>query len=224
MSKLVWDKVGERFYETGVDRGVLYQQEGTTYPKGVAWNGLTAFEESPEGAETTSLYADNQKYLNMVSAENFKGTLTAYMYPDEFEECDGSKEIAPGITVGQQARKSFGLSYRTKIGSDTDGDAHGYKIHLVYGCTAAPSSRSNQTVGDSPEAMELSWEINTTPVPITAEVAGKTLKSTATLVIDSTKTSAEALKKLEDVIYGTESAEPRLPLPDEVISIVGSLG
>lgn len=215
MSKLVWDQVGERLYETGTKKGVLYPFESNAYAKGVAWNGLTAVTESPSGAEATAIYADDIKYLNLRSAEEFGATIEAYTYPDEFAECDGSAYIAPGIKIGQQKRKMFGFSYTTTLGNDTEGDDHGYKIHLVYGATASPSEKSYQTINDSPEAITFSWEVATTPVEV------KGFKPTATLEIDSTKVDADKLKALEDILYGTENAEPRLPLPDEVVALVG---
>lgn len=215
MSKLVWDQVGERLYETGTKKGVLYPFEGNAYAKGVAWNGLTAVTESPSGAEATAIYADDIKYLNLRSAEEFGATIEAYTYPDEFAECDGSAYIAPGIKIGQQKRKMFGFSYTTTLGNDTEGDEHGYKIHLVYGATASPSEKSYQTINDSPEAITFSWEVATTPVEV------KGFKPTATLEIDSTKVDADKLKALEDILYGSENAEPRLPLPDEVVTLVG---
>lgn len=215
MSKLVWDQVGERLYETGTKKGVLYPFESNAYAKGVAWNGLTAVTESPSGAEATAIYADDIKYLNLRSAEEFGATIEAYTYPDEFAECDGSAYIAPGIKIGQQKRKMFGFSYTTTLGNDTEGDDHGYKIHLVYGATASPSEKSYQTINDSPEAITFSWEVATTPVEV------KGFKPTATLEIDSTKVAADKLTALEDILYGTENAEPRLPLPDEVVALVG---
>lgn len=217
MSKLIWDNAGERLYETGVDRGVLYPiQEGGLYTKGVVWNGLTAITESPSGAEATPLYADNIKYLNLVSAEDFGCTIEAYMYPDEFAECDGSAEIATGVYAGQQDRKVFGLCYRTILGNDTDSNGHGYKLHLIYGCLASPSEKSYSTVNDSPEANTFSWEVKSTPVNVSG------FKPTASLVIDSTKVNAEKLANLEKVLYGSESTEAKLPTPDEVIAIVGA--
>lgn len=219
MTKLAWDATGERQYETGTKKGVLYiMDEGGAYTNGVAWNGLTAVTESPSGAEATALYADDIKYLNLISAEDFAATIEAYMSPKEFDECDGEKEIAPGITIGQQKRKMFGFSYQTIIGNDTDLNDHGYKIHLIYGAMAAPSERAYTSVNDSPEAMTLSWEITTTPVNVTG------CKPTAHLEIDSTKVNAEKLKALEDILYGTESEEPRLPLPDEIVTLVGAAG
>ena len=216
--KLVWDKTGERLYETGVSKGVLYPQDKGTYPKGVAWNGLTAVNESPSGAEATPLYADNIKYLNLMSAEEFGASIEAYMYPDEFAACNGEAELTDGISIGQQKRSPFGLSYQTKIGSDQDNEL-GYKIHLIYGALAAPSEKAYATVNDSPEAITFSWEVSTTPV----EVEG--FKPTASLVIDSTKVDKEKLAKLEEVLYGTEENEARLPLPNEVLSIVnGQIG
>lgn len=216
MSKLVWDKTGERLYETGVDHGVLYPiQAGGVYSKGVAWNGLSAVTESPSGAEASPFYADNIKYLNLMSAEEFGATVEAYMYPDEFAECDGSAEIATGVSIGQQARKVFGLSYRTLLGNDVDSNDYGYKLHLIYGALAAPSEKGYSTINDSPEPITLSWEITTTPI----NVAG--FKPTACVTIDSTKVDATKLKALEDILYGTDDVEARLPLPDELITILG---
>lgn len=215
MSKLKWDQTGERLYETGVDKVVLFPMESTgQYGAGVAWNGITAVNESPSGAEPTALYANNGKYLNLISNEDFAATIEAYTYPDEFEECDGSKEIAPGVVIGQQKRKVFGLAYRSLIGNDVDGNDHGYKLHLVYGCLAAPSEHGHATVNDSPEAGTMSWSVSTTPV----EVADS--KPTATVTIDSTKTDKTKLKKLEDMLYGTDEAESKLPLPAEVITLM----
>lgn len=215
MSKLKWDQTGERFYETGVDKVVLFPMESTgQYGQGVAWNGISAVNESPSGAEPTALYANNGKYLNLVSNEDFAATIEAFTYPDEFEECDGSKEIAPGVVIGQQKRKVFGLAYRTLLGNDVDGNDHGYKLHLVYGCLAAPSEHNHSTVNDSPEAGTMSWSVSTTPV----EVADA--KPTATVTIDSTKADKAKLKKLEDMLYGTDQAESKLPLPAEVITIM----
>ena len=217
MSKLIWDNTGERLYETGVDHGVLYPiQEGGLYTKGVVWNGLTAITESPSGAEATPLYADNIKYLNLVSAEDFGCTIEAYMYPDEFAECDGSAEIATGVYAGQQDRKVFGLCYRTILGNDTDSNGHGYKLHLIYGCLASPSEKSYSTVNDSPEANTFSWEVKSTPVNVSG------FKPPASLTIDSTKVNPETLANLEKVLYGSESTEAKLPTPDEVIAIVGA--
>lgn len=213
MAKLVWDETGKRLYETGVDRGVLYPQVSGAYPNGIAWNGLTGVTESPSGAEATALYANNQKYLSLMSAEEFGATIEAYTYPDEFGECNGEKELTEGVSVGQQKRSAFGLTYRTKVGNDVDAD-HGYKIHLIYGALAAPSEKAFATINDSPEAITFSWEITTTPVNVTG------MKATATLIIDSTKVSPAALQAIEDVLYGTAEAEARLPLPDEVLSII----
>ena len=215
MSKLKWDQIGERLYETGVDKVVLFPMESTgQYGTGVAWNGISAVNESPSGAEPTALYANNGKYLNLISNEDFAATIEAFTYPDEFEECDGSKEIAPGVVIGQQKRKVFGLAYRTLLGNDVDGNDHGYKLHLVYGCLAAPSENNHSTVNDSPEAGTMSWSVSTTPV----EVADA--KPTATVTIDSTKADKAKLKKLEDMLYGTEQAESKLPLPAEVITLM----
>ena len=215
MSKIVWDAVGEHIFETGVRNGVLYLKDAQgAYSTGVAWNGLTSVSESPEGAEATDLYADDIKYLTLMSAENFKATIEAYTYPDEFAECDGSATIADGVTIGQQSRKPFGLCYRTAIGNDTDGNEHGYKLHIVYGCQASPSEKQYSTVNDSPEAITFSWEVNTTPV----NVNGK--KPAATLIIDSTKADKAKLTALEAILYGSESEEPRLPLPDEIATLM----
>lgn len=216
MPKLVWDAIGEHFYETGVDHGVLYPQDNTgAYPKGVAWNGLTSITESPSGAEATSIYADNTKYLTLTSVEEFGATIEAYTYPKEFELCDGSAEIATGVIIGQQSRTSFGLSYRTRIGNDVQGDALGYKLHLIYGGKATPSERGYTTVNDSPEAISFSWTLSTTPVTVNG------FKPTASLTIDSTKVDAAKLTALENILYGSENTEPRLPLPDEIITIMG---
>ena len=214
MAKLVWDKSGERLYETGVKQGVLYVQDTAgTYPKGVAWNGLTAVTETPSGAEATALYADDIKYLNLVSAEELGGTIEAYMYPDEFAECDGSVALTAGMYIGQQDRKTFGLCYRTTLGNDTDSNNHGYKLHLIYGALAAPSEKAYATINDSPEAITFSWEFKTTPVNVTGH------KPTASIVIDSTKVDAEKLAALEKILYGDDAGDgPRLPLPDEVLS------
>lgn len=216
MSKLVWDSVGERTYETGVDRGVVYPQEAGAYPKGAAWNGLTAVNLTPSGAEATPLYANNRKYLNLLSVEELGGTIEAYTYPDEFAECNGEKELAPGVRVSQQKRKTFGFSFRNMIGNDTDGTAYGYKLHLVYGALAAPSEQANATINDAPEAKTMSWEFSTTPV----EIEG--FEPSSHIEIDSTTVDAAKLKALEDILYGTESEEARLPLPDEVAEIIGA--
>lgn len=213
MSKLVWDKTGERLYETGVKNGVLYVQENGNYPKGVAWNGLTAVTESPSGAEATPLYADDIKYLNLLSNEEFGATIEAYTYPDEFAECDGSATLADGVFIGQQKRKTFGLSYKTTLGNDVDGNDHGYKLHIIYGALAAPSEKAYATINDSPEAITFSWEVTTTPVNVTGH------KPTASITIDSTKVDAAKLKALEDKLYGTESEEASLPLPDEIATM-----
>lgn len=215
MTRLVWDKTGERFYETGVEKGVLYPQTGGAYPKGVAWNGLTSVTESPSGAEATPLYADNIKYLNLMSTEEFAFSIGAYTYPDEFAACDGSAEMAEGVKIGQQTRQTFGMSYVTRKGNDTEGTEHGYLLHLIYGALAAPSEKAYATINDSPEAIEFSWECSTTPV----EVSG--FKPTATITIDSTKVDAVKLKTLEDKLYGTAEPDssPTLPLPDAVAAI-----
>lgn len=223
MAKLVWDADAHRLYETGTSKGVLYtRDEEGKYPKGVAWNGLTGVTESPSGAEPTDLYADNMKYLTMRSAEDLGATITAYTYPDEFGECDGSAVVTPGMTIGQQSRRSFGLCYQTMVGNDVAGNDYGYKIHILYGATASPSERAYQTVNDSPEAIEFSWELTTTPVAVEG------YKPTALVVIDSTDfkdADAKArLTALEDILYGTEEEDPRLPLPDEIKTILTAAG
>ena len=217
MAKIEWDKTGERLYETGVKNGVLYVQEGGAYPKGVAWNGLTAVTESPSGAEATPLYADDIKYLNLLSTEEFGATIEAYTYPDEFAACDGSAALADGVMIGQQARKTFGLCYRTTIGNDTEGNDHGYKLHIIYGALAAPSEKAYATINDSPDAITFSWEVTTTPVNVTGA------KPTASITIDSTKADPTKLAALEDILYGKDGEpgnEPRLPLPDEIKTLM----
>lgn len=215
MAKLVWDQTGERTYETGVSHGVLYVQGPTgTYEKGVAWNGLIGVTESPSGAEATPLYADNIKYLELRSTEEFGATIEAYTYPDEFEKCDGSATLGTGVTIGQQTRHPFGLSYRTILGNDIENNDHGYKIHLIYGATASPSEKAYQTVNDSPEAITFSWEISTTPI----EVPG--FKPTSCITIDSTKIEAAKLTKIEELIYGNTSTEAKLPTPEEIKTIL----
>lgn len=222
MPKLVWDKTGERLYETGVKQCVLYLPTNGVYNKGVAWNGITAVNENPSGAEATALYADDSKYLNLYSVEEFGATVEAYTYPDEFAECDGSAEIAKGVMVGQQTRKTFGLCYRTTIGNDVDGNDHGYKLHITYGAMASPSEKAYSTINDSPEAMTFSWELTTTPVTVTGK------KPTASIVIDSTKCDPQKLAALEAILYGKDAtseqandgAEPRLPLPDEIATLM----
>ena len=216
MAKITWDNTGDRLYETGVKNGVLYVQESGAYPKGVAWNGLTAVTESPSGAEASPLYADDIKYLNLMSTEEFGATIEAYTYPEEFAACDGSAEIATGVYIGQQTRKTFGLCYRTVIGNDVAGNEYGYKLHIIYGALAAPSEKAYATINDSPEAITFSWEVSTTPVNVTGQ------KPTACVTIDSTKVGAEKMAALEAVLYGTESEEAHLPLPDELITIVGT--
>lgn len=225
MAKLVWDKTGERYYETGVKNGVLYVVDGAgSYGEGVAWNGLTKVTESPSGAEASPLYADNIKYLNLMSAEEFGCTIEAYTYPDEFAACDGSAEISTGVAIGQQTRKTFGFCYRTECGNDTLGTDYGYKIHIVYGATASPSSKDYQTINDNPEAITLSWEVKTTPVEVTTSIDDKKPKPTATLIIDSTKIEADKLKKIEDKLYGTQEEEPTLLTPDEVVALIATPG
>lgn len=228
MSKIVWDKTGDRLYETGVKKGVLYPiGDNGTYPKGVAWNGLTGVTESPSGAEATPLYADDIKYLNLMSVEEFGGTIEAYTYPDEFAACDGSAELVAGATIGQQTRTKFGLSYVTTLGNDTDMNKHGYKLHLVYGAQASPSEKAYATINDSPEAITFSWEFTTTPVSVTG------FEPTACLTIDSTKVDEAKLAALEEILYGkdgtgdggnTGAKEPRLPLPDEVKELLTAAG
>lgn len=208
---LVWDETGKKLFETGVSNVALYPQDTTgVYGAGVAWNGVTNISESPSGAEATTLWANNGKYLNLYSVEEYASSIEAYTYPDEFAECDGSAEIAKGVSIGQQTRKSFGLAYKTLIGSDTDGNDHGYRLHLVYGCKAAPSERSHATVNDSPEALSFSWEISTTPVSVTGH------KPTASVEIDSTKVDPVKLAAFEKILFGSDTAAARLPLPDEV--------
>ena len=232
MSALTWDAIGERLFETGIDKGVLYLQQNGAYPIGVAWNGLTDVTETPEGAEPNDKYADNIKYLSIYSAETFKGTIKAFMYPDEWALCNGEKKIG-GLTVGQQSRQSFGLVYRTIIGNDTQGQDFGYKLHLVYGCMASPSERDFQTVNDSPDAIEFSWEFTTTPVTLTSKVDDKVLKPTSLLTVDSTKyTTGQAKTNFEDLekaLFGTDAdptdpssvaTDPYLPLPDAVIALL----
>lgn len=222
-AKIKWDAVGEHLFETGVKNGVLYRQNVSgVYDEGYAWNGLISISESPSGAEATPLYADDIKYLNLMSAEDFGATIEAYTYPDAFAECDGSASIAEGVTIGQQARKPFGLCYRTTIGNDTDGNDHGYKLHIIYGCLASPSERSYSTINDSPEAITFSWEIKTTPVAVTGA------KPTACLTIDSTKVEPSKLSALEEILYGKDPTSegagdgvaPRLPLPDEIKTLL----
>lgn len=220
MSKIVWDKSGERFYETGVRNGVLYVQENGIYPKGVAWNGLTAVTESPSGAEPSPLYADDIKYLNLLSTEEFAATVEAYTYPPEFEECDGSASIAVGVNIGQQKRKPFGMSYKTVLGNDEKNNSYGYKLHIIYGALAAPSEKAYASINDSPEAITFSWELSTTPVSVTG------FDPTASITIDSTKANPEKLAALEKILYGDTDTEPRLPLPDEIAQLmtVGAAG
>lgn len=217
MAAITWDATGERLFETGVDHGVLYPISSSgTYDNGVAWNGLSAITESPSGAEATAIWADNIKYVNLLSAEEFGATVEAYTYPDEFAICDGSAELVDGVIVGQQARKVFGLCYRTKIGNDVDGNDHGYKLHIIYGAQASPSEKAYSTINDSPEAISFSWELTTTPV----NVAG--MNATSYLVIDSTKCDAEKLTALEKILYGSAEPDtaPRLPLPDEIKTLM----
>lgn len=217
MAKIVWDETSKRFYETGVKQGVLYPQDSTgAYPKGVAWNGLTAVTESPSGAESTALYADDIKYLNLISAEEFGATIEAYTYPDEFAACNGEAELVPGVSLGQQKRQAFGLSYRTVLGNDVAGNDYGYKLHLIYGATAAPSEKAYASINDSPEAITFSWEVSTIPVAVNG------FKPTACITIDSTKVDAEKLAALEAILYGSESEEARLPLPDEIATIMAA--
>lgn len=217
MAAITWDATGERLFETGVDHGVLYPISSSgTYNNGVAWNGLSAITESPSGAEATAVWADNIKYVNLLSAEEFGATVEAYTYPDEFAICDGTAELVDGVIVGQQARKVFGLCYRTKIGNDVDGNDHGYKLHIIYGAQASPSEKAYSTINDSPEAISFSWELTTTPVNVTG------MNATSYLVIDSTKCDAEKLTALEKILYGSAEPDtaPRLPLPDEIKTLM----
>ena len=217
MAKLTWDNTGERIFETGVKQGVLYPiQSDGKYTKGVAWNGLTAVTESPSGAEATALYADDIKYLNLLSNEEFGATIEAYTYPDEFAECDGSAELATGVMIGQQKRKTFGLCYRTTIGNDVEGNDYGYKLRLVYGCLAAPSEKGYSTINDNPDAITFSWEVSTTPVNVEG------FKPTSQITIDSTKADPTKLAALEAVLYGGAETEAKLPLPDEVATLMSA--
>ena len=226
MPKIVWDQTGERYYETGVKNAVLYVQSEGTYPKGVAWNGITAVNESPSGAEASPIYADDMKYLNLYSTEEFAASIEAYTYPDEFAECDGSAELAKGVTIGQQSRKPFGLCYRTTLGNDTKNNDYGYKLHIIYGGMAAPSEKAYATINDSPEAITFSWEVSTTPVAVSG------LKPTASITIDSTKADPTKLAALEAILYGKDDtsesakdgADPRLPLPDEIKTLMTAEG
>lgn len=215
MSRLVWDKIGERYYETGADRGVVYPMIAGAYSKGEAWNGLISTTLSPSGAEATPLYANNKKYLNLISLEELAFTIEAYTYPDSFAQCNGEKEVVPGVRVSQQKRVPFGYTFRNLIGNDSEGTAHGYKIHLIYNATAAPSENANTSVNDSPEAKTMSWECNTTAV----DIAG--FEPTSHIEIDSTTLAPEKLQALEDILYGTEAEEARLPMPDELVEILG---
>ena len=216
MAKLVWDKTGERFYETGVKNCALYVRDSAgTYPKGVPWNGITAITESPSGAEATPLYADDIKYLNLISNEEFGATVEAYTYPAEFAACDGSAELTKGVKIGQQPRKSFGLAYKTTLGNDVDNNDYGYKLHLIYGCLAAPSEKAYATINDSPEAITFSWEITTTPVEV------KGFKPTSHIEINSKEVDASKLATLEAKLFGAAETEAMLPLPDEVATILG---
>lgn len=214
MPKLIWDEAGKKLYETGIQQGVLYPQDATgVYPAGYAWNGLISVTESPSGAEPSPLYADNGKYLTLMSAEEFGATIEAYTYPDEFADCDGTAELAVGVLIGQQTRKAFGLAYKTLVGNDTEGEAHGYKLHLIYGALAAPSEKAYQTVNDSPEAITFSWELSTTPVAVTGK------KPTACITIDSTKVDAAKLLLLEAKLFGDAATPAELPLPDEIATM-----
>lgn len=217
MARIVWDNTGEKIYETGCDRGVLYVSNGEGgYKKGVAWNGLTSVTENPTGAESTALYADNIKYLNMLSSEDFGATIEAYTYPDEFMECDGSASVTPGVVIGQQNRTTFAMCYRTLKGNDVAGTALGYKIHIIFNATASPSSKAYSTVNESPEAMTFSWEVSTTPVPVEG------YKPTASIVIDSTKVDKGKLSQLEEKLYGGSATEPTLPAISEIISMLSA--
>lgn len=215
MARLIWDEVGQRFFETGVKNGVLYVQDNDgSYKNGVVWNGLTAVTESPSGAEETPLYADDVKYLTLRSAEEFGATVEAYTYPEEFEQCDGSAAIADGVTIGQQARRAFGLCYRTSVGNDIQGQNFSYKLHLIYGCTVAPSEKSYSTINDNPEAITFSWELSTVPVPVDG------FSPTASLVIDASKVDEGKMQLLEDALFGNESNEAKLLLPNEIMEML----
>lgn len=215
MAKLVWDQAGQKFFETGVSNGVLYVSDGQGgYLNGVAWNGLTSVAENPSGAESNPVYADNIKYLNIISAEEFGATIEAYTYPDEFMECDGSAQVVAGVNIGQQARKSFGISYRTRVGNDVAGDNLGYKIHVIYNCQAAPSGKTYSTVNESPEAITFSWEVTTTPVPVEG------FRPTATVVFDSTKLDADKMAAVENALYGDANKEATLPSIEELLALV----
>ena len=215
MARLIWDEVGQRFFETGVKNGVLYVQEDDgSYKNGVVWNGLTAVTESPSGAEETPLYADDVKYLTLRSAEEFGATVEAYTYPEEFEQCDGSAQIANGVTIGQQARRAFGLCYRTSVGNDIQGQNFSYKLHLIYGCTVAPSEKSYSTINDNPEAITFSWELSTVPVPVDG------FSPTASLVIDASKVDEGKMQQLEDALFGNESSEATLLLPNQIMELI----
>lgn len=217
MSKIVWDETGKHFFETGIKNGVLYPQDSMgKYPKGVAWNGLTSVTESPGGADPSDIYADDDKYLTLRAKETFGGTIEAYTSPDEFGVCDGTAELAPGVYIGQQARKAFGLCYRTAVGNDVDGTDHGYKLHLVYGATASPVQKAYSTINESPEAMTLSWEFTTTPVKVTGH------KPTALLVIDSRNVDPGVMTKIEKVLYGDDAKEASLPSPDEILALINT--
>lgn len=215
MSKITWDQIGEKLYETGIEQVALYPQVGGAYPKGVGWNGITALNLTPSGAEPTPLYANNKKYLTLMSVEELGGTIEAYMYPDEWAACDGSASVTAGVYVGQQPRQTFGLVGKTLIGNDTENTKHGYNLHIVYGCLASPSEQSNATVNDAPEAKTMSWEFSTTPVPVEG------FEPTSYIRINSTTVDAEKLKALEAILYGSDDAEPKLPLPAEIFSTLG---
>lgn len=215
-NKLVWDQSGERLYETGVKQCALYPMVSGAYPKGVAWNGITAITESPSGAEPTSFYADDIKYADILSTETYAATIEAYMYPDEFKPCNGETEISEGVLIGQQKRQKFGVAYKTTIGNDTEGDDYGYELHLVYGCLAAPAEEAHNSKNESPEGMTMSWSVSTTPV----DVEGKS--PTATVTLNSTKVGDKVMKALEDVLYGSSTADARLPLPNEIIELINT--
>lgn len=233
MSRITWDEIGSRFFETGVDHGVLYPQKNNAYPKGVAWSGLTSVTASPSGAEESAYYADNIKYLGIRGAETFGATIECYYYPDEWAECNGLKEVTPGVTFGQQSRNSFAFSYRTLVGNDTDGIDHGYKINLIYGATASVSDKQTSSVNESVEPATFSYTVTTTPIPVTAkDEDGKTLKPVSQLIIDSTKVDKDKLAALEDILYGkdptteggSDGVDPRLPMPDEVLALIAAEG
>lgn len=220
--RITWDDIGKKTYETGVKKGVLYKTDSTgAYTKGVAWNGLSSVDENPTGAESTEIYADDIKYLDIIGVEKFEATIGAYSYPDEFGECDGSKELLPGIFIGQQNRVPFAFSYVTTYGNDVKLNEYGYKLHIIYGAKATPSQKTYNSINENPDAINFSWSIKSTPVPVTVKVDEQELKPTSCIVLDSTKVSKDIMKKIEDILYGTEDTDPKLPLPDEIFTLAG---